>query len=48
MFFLKIWCGSLKDIEPQPPHVFVWKEQRRWETGPECVTVLAKPSGQVF
>ncbi|CAF1453847.1 unnamed protein product [Adineta ricciae] len=41
-----IWCGALREIEPQPPHLFVWKEQRRWETGPECVTILAKPNGQ--
>jgi hypothetical protein len=45
--FSKIWCGALRDIEAQPPHIFIWKEQRKWESGPECVTILAKPSGQV-
>ncbi|CAF0845747.1 unnamed protein product [Adineta steineri] len=43
-----VWCGALRDIEPQPPHLFVWKDQRRWETGPECVTILAKPNGQAI
>jgi len=47
LFNIEIWCGVTRDIEPQPPHVFLWKEQRRWQTGPECVTVLAKPTGQV-
>ncbi|CAF3651988.1 unnamed protein product [Rotaria socialis] len=43
-----IWCGTFKEIEPQFPHVFVWKEKKRWETGPECVTILAKPNGQAI
>ncbi|CAF1232614.1 unnamed protein product, partial [Didymodactylos carnosus] len=42
-----IWCGT-KNIDPQPPHIFVWKQQRRWENSSECVTVLAKPSGQAI
>ncbi|UJR34313.1 hypothetical protein I4U23_021716 [Adineta vaga] len=41
-----IWCGHTNDINPQPPYVFVWKEQRKWETGTECLTILAKPNGQ--
>ncbi|CAF1071258.1 unnamed protein product [Rotaria sordida] len=45
---ITIWCGVFKDIEPQFPHIFVWKEKKRWETGPECVTILAKPSGQAI
>ncbi|CAF4060846.1 unnamed protein product [Adineta steineri] len=44
---ITIWCAnSGKHITPQPPYVFVWKEQRTWETGPECLTILAKPNGQ--
>jgi len=45
--YLKVWCGNSKDITPEPPHVFLWKEQRKWETGPECLTILTKPNGQV-
>ena len=47
LLFFEIYCGSLKEIESQPPYVFLWKERRRWETSPECVTILAKPTGQV-
>ncbi|CAF2972931.1 unnamed protein product [Rotaria sp. Silwood2] len=45
---ITIWCGTFKDIEPQFPHIFVWKEKKRWETSPECVTILARPSGQAI
>jgi len=41
-----VWCNN-DEIEQQPPHVFVWKEQNKWSTGPECTTVLSKPNGQV-
>ncbi|CAF1250966.1 unnamed protein product [Rotaria sp. Silwood1] len=41
-----VWCGHLKDIIPQPPYVFLWKEQKKWQTGPSCLTILAKPNGQ--
>lgn len=43
-----VYCGALRNIEAKPPEVFVWKEQRQWEIGPECVTVLAKPTGQAI
>ncbi|CAM4896520.1 unnamed protein product [Rotaria socialis] len=41
-----IWCGPTKNITPQPPHVFLWKEQKKWEIGPQCLTTLVKPNGQ--
>ena len=41
-----VWSQS-DEVEQQPPHTFVWKEQHKWGTGPECTTVLAKPNGQV-
>ena len=41
-----VWSQS-DEVEQQPPHTFVWKEQNKWGTGPECTTVLAKPNGQV-
>lgn len=30
-----------------PPSDFLWKEQHKWGTGPECTTILCKPNGQV-
>ncbi|KAK2569155.1 Lamin-A [Acropora cervicornis] len=29
-----------------PPSDFLWKEQHKWGTGPECTTILCKPNGQ--
>ena len=43
----KIWCGREKQIQPNPPDVFLWKEQRKWQTKPSTITVLAKLNGQV-
>ncbi|CAF4802903.1 unnamed protein product, partial [Rotaria sp. Silwood2] len=43
---ITIWCGHFKDINPQPPYVFLWKEQNKWQTEPLCLTILAKPNGQ--
>ena len=43
---LTVWSRS-DEIEPQPPHTFVWNEQEKWGTGPECTTILSKPNGQV-
>ena len=47
-FSSKIWCGRSKGIVPHPPHIFLWKEQKNWETKPECLTILAKPDGEVY
>ena len=30
-----------------PPSDYVWKEQQKWGTGPECTTILCRPNGQV-
>lgn len=43
---LTVWSRT-DEVEQEPPHTFVWHEQRRWGTGPECTTILAKPNGQV-
>jgi hypothetical protein len=43
---LTVW-SSTDEVEQVPPHTFVWNEQNRWGTGPECTTILAKPNGQV-
>jgi hypothetical protein len=42
---LTIWAQTDQVIE-QPPHTFIWREQEKWGTGPECTTLLAKPNGQ--
>jgi hypothetical protein len=44
---ITIWSGSQDPKEHQPPKDFVWKEQQKWGTGPECTTILCKPNGQV-
>jgi hypothetical protein len=41
-----VWSRT-DEVEQNPPHTFVCKEQERWGTGPECTTILAKPNGQV-
>ncbi|CAF0848200.1 unnamed protein product, partial [Brachionus calyciflorus] len=42
---ITIWART-DEVEQQLPHTFVWNEQDKWGTGPECTTVLAKPNGQ--
>lgn len=44
---LTVWAGSNDPILHQPPSDYVWKEQQKWGTGPECTTILCKPNGQV-
>ncbi len=41
-----VWSRT-DEVQHCPPHTFVFKEQDKWGTGPECTTVLAKPNGQV-
>ncbi|RMZ93700.1 lamin-B2-like isoform X1, partial [Brachionus plicatilis] len=42
---ITVWART-DEVEQQPPHTFVWNEQDKWGTGPECTTVLAKSNGQ--
>jgi hypothetical protein len=42
---MTVWSRT-DEVAQQPPHTFVWAEQERWGTGPECTTILAKPNGQ--
>ena len=42
-----VWSRT-DQVEHQPPHTFIWQEQDKWATGPECTTILAKPNGQVI
>lgn len=43
---LTVWAQN-DEVQQEPPHTFIWAEQKRWGTGPECTTILAKPNGQV-
>ncbi|KAL5007318.1 hypothetical protein ScPMuIL_016124 [Solemya velum] len=45
---LTVWSGSNDPLLHQPPLDFVWKEQKKWGTGPECTTILCKPNGQAI
>lgn len=44
---ITVWAKT-DEVSQQPPQTFVWNEQDKWGTGPECTTILAKPNGQVF
>ncbi|XP_050410944.1 uncharacterized protein LOC126825380 isoform X2 [Patella vulgata] len=43
---ITVWSGMTDPIKHQPPTDYVWKEQQKWGTGPECTTILCKPNGQ--
>ena len=43
---ITVWART-DEVSQQPPQTFVWNEQEKWGTGPECTTILAKPNGQV-
>ncbi|XP_066561471.1 lamin-B2-like [Amia ocellicauda] len=40
-----VWAAASR-VSHQPPENFLWKEQNRFGTGPECTTILCKPNGQ--
>nr|XP_015207496.1 PREDICTED: lamin tail domain-containing protein 1 isoform X2 [Lepisosteus oculatus] len=40
-----VWAAASK-VSHKPPEDFLWKEQHRFGTGPECTTILCKPNGQ--
>ena len=44
---ITVWSGANDYQLHQPPSDFVFKEQQKWGTGPECTTILCKPNGQV-
>ncbi|XP_076470987.1 uncharacterized protein LOC143300933 isoform X2 [Babylonia areolata] len=41
-----VYAGCSDRSLHQPPQDFVWKEQQKWGSGPECTTILCKPNGQ--
>ena len=44
---ITVWAGMTDPLDHQPPRDYVWTEQQKWGTGPECTTILCKPNGQV-
>ncbi|XP_053893035.1 lamin tail domain-containing protein 1 isoform X4 [Malaclemys terrapin pileata] len=40
-----VWTADAKVLH-KPPSDFLWKEQDRFKTGPECTTILCGPNGQ--
>ncbi|KAK3718286.1 hypothetical protein QZH41_010096, partial [Actinostola sp. cb2023] len=40
-----VWTAASL-MRHNPPSDFLWKEQHKWGTGPECTTILCKPNGQ--
>lgn len=42
-----VW-SSASLAKHNPPSDFLWKEQHKWGTGPECTTIFCKPSGQAM
>ncbi|XP_052066739.1 uncharacterized protein LOC127706276 isoform X3 [Mytilus californianus] len=45
---ITVWSGNNDPMLHQPPTDYVWKEQEKWGTGPECTTILCKPNGQAI
>ncbi|XP_067654932.1 lamin-B2-like isoform X2 [Haliotis asinina] len=45
---ITVWSGMNDPILHQPPSDFVWKEQQKWGTGPECTSILCRPNGQAI
>ncbi|XP_041367270.1 uncharacterized protein LOC121381918 isoform X3 [Gigantopelta aegis] len=45
---ITVHSGMNDVILHQPPKDFVWKEQLKWGTGPECTTILCRPCGQAI
>ncbi|XP_071491279.1 prelamin-A/C-like [Diadema antillarum] len=44
---ITVWSASSL-AHHNPPTDFLWKEQHKWGTGPECTTILCKPNGQAI
>ncbi|XP_076450822.1 uncharacterized protein LOC143286862 isoform X2 [Babylonia areolata] len=43
---ITVYAGCSDHKLHNPPQDFVWKEQQKWGTGPECTTILCRPNGQ--
>ncbi|XP_021046655.1 lamin tail domain-containing protein 1 [Mus pahari] len=40
-----VWAAA-SEAKPQPPTDFVWEEQSRFRSSPDCTTILCKPNGE--
>nr|XP_058937175.1 lamin tail domain-containing protein 1 isoform X5 [Kogia breviceps] len=40
-----VWAAA-SEAKHQPPSDFLWKEQNRFRTSPNCTTILCKPNGE--
>ncbi|XP_051010592.1 lamin tail domain-containing protein 1 [Acomys russatus] len=40
-----VWAAA-SEAKPQPPTDFVWEEQDRFRSSPDCTTILCKPHGE--
>ncbi|KAF5912568.1 hypothetical protein HPG69_004240, partial [Diceros bicornis minor] len=41
-----VWAAA-SEAKHQPPSDFLWKEQNKFTTSPNCTTILCKPNGEV-
>ncbi|XP_027285991.1 lamin tail domain-containing protein 1 isoform X2 [Cricetulus griseus] len=42
-----VWAAA-SEAKPQPPTDFVWEEQIRFRSSPDCTTILCKPHGEAI
>ncbi|XP_072509565.1 lamin tail domain-containing protein 1 isoform X3 [Notamacropus eugenii] len=42
-----VWAAS-SQVKHQPPSDFLWKEQDKFITSPNCTTILCKPNGEAI
>nr|XP_051706307.1 lamin tail domain-containing protein 1 isoform X1 [Oryctolagus cuniculus] len=42
-----VWAAA-SEAKHQPPPDFLWKEQDRFRTSPDCTTILCKPNGEAI
>ncbi|GAB1291429.1 Lamin tail domain-containing protein 1 [Apodemus speciosus] len=42
-----VWAAA-SEAKPQPPTDFLWDEQSRFRSSPDCTTILCNPSGEAI
>ncbi|XP_036745393.2 lamin tail domain-containing protein 1 isoform X2 [Manis pentadactyla] len=42
-----VWAAA-SEAKHQPPSDFLWKEQDKFKTSPDCTTILCKPNGEAI
>ncbi|KAH0516428.1 Lamin tail domain-containing protein 1 [Microtus ochrogaster] len=42
-----VWAAAA-EAKPEPPTDFVWEEQNRFRSSPDCTTILCKPNGEAI